>query len=116
MQAYLLSIIVFLPLLGVVAILLLRGDDHLSIRRIALVVSVIDFLFSLAVLPGFRMGDSGYQFEELHGWISRPPIPYHLGVDGISLFLVILTTFLTPLAILCSWSLSLIHISEPTRP
>ena len=44
-----------------------------------------------------------YQFEEFHNWIPSPPIHYHLGVDGISLFLVLLTTFLTPIAILASW-------------
>ena len=102
-QAHLLSVVTFLPLLGFAAILLLRPDDHTWIRRIALAISLAEFVISLLILPGFRVAAVGYQFEELHAWISAPPIRYHLGVDGISLFLVLLTTFLTPLSILASW-------------
>jgi NADH-quinone oxidoreductase subunit M len=101
-QTYLLTVITFLPLLGVPALLLLRSDDHTWIRRIALAVSLAEFAISLFLLRGFETAKSGYQFEEFHGWIGRA-IHYHMGVDGISLFLVLLTTFLTPLAILASW-------------
>ncbi|MGB2886790.1 MAG: NADH-quinone oxidoreductase subunit M [Candidatus Acidiferrales bacterium] len=101
---HLLSVITFLPLLGAAAIFFLRRDDHEWIRRIALAASIADFLISLLVLPGFHVSNPGYQFEEFHRWISAPPIFYHLGADGISLFLVLLTTFLSPLAILCSWT------------
>jgi NADH-quinone oxidoreductase subunit M len=103
MQPHLLSVITFLPLLGVPALLVLRSDDHVWIRRIALAVSLAEFAISLWLLPGFIVADPKYQFEEFHDWISRASIHYHLGVDGISLFLVLLTTFLTPLAILASW-------------
>ena len=99
----LLTVITFLPLLGVPALLLLRGDDHVWIRRIALAVSLAEFAISLFLLRGFDAVNSAYQFEEYYDWIARANIHYHLGVDGISLFLVLLTTFLTPLAILCSW-------------
>jgi NADH-quinone oxidoreductase subunit M len=98
-----LSIITFLPLLSVVALLLLRSDDHVWIRRIALAASVAEFVISvLFLLPKFDSSATGYQFEEFHSWIGNS-IHYHLGVDGISLFLVPLTTFLTPVSILCSW-------------
>ena len=98
-----LSIITFLPLLSVVALLLLRSDDHVWIRRIALAASVAEFVISvLFLLPKFDSAATGYQFEEFHSWIGDS-IHYHLGVDGISLFLVLLTTFLTPISILCSW-------------
>lgn len=90
-------------MLGVIALLFLRGDDHVWIRRIALATSLADFVISLLMLPAFQASATGYQLEEVHSWISTPPILYHLGVDGISLFLVILSTFLTPIAILCSW-------------
>jgi len=99
----LLTVITFLPLLGVPALLLLRGDDHVWIRRIALAVSLAEFAISLFLLRGFDAVNAAYQFEEYYDWIARANIHYHLGVDGISLFLVLLTTFLTPLAILCSW-------------
>ena len=103
MPSHLLTVITFLPLLGVPALLLLRSDDHTWIRRIALAVSLAEFAISLFLLRGFDAVNAGYQFEEYSDWIARANIHYHLGVDGISLFLVLLTTFLTPLAILCSW-------------
>ncbi len=101
-QSHLLSVITFLPLLGVPALLLLRSEDHIWIRRIALAVSLAEFAISLFLLPGFDSASAGFQFVENHPWIGQA-IQYHIGVDGISLFLVLLTTFLTPLAILCSW-------------
>jgi NADH-quinone oxidoreductase subunit M len=101
-QNYLLTIITFLPLLSVAALLMLRSDDHVWIRRIALAASIAEFAVSLFLLRGFNSANPGYQFVEYRDWIGES-IHYHLGVDGISLFLVLLTTFLTPLAILCSW-------------
>ncbi|MGB7751614.1 MAG: NADH-quinone oxidoreductase subunit M [Candidatus Acidiferrales bacterium] len=104
MPSHLLSVIIFLPLLGLPALLMLRSDDHTWIRRIALAVSLAEFVISLAfLLPTFSSANAGYQFVENHPWIGNA-IQYHIGVDGISLFLVLLTTFLTPLAILCSWN------------
>jgi len=104
MQSHLLSVIIFLPLLGLPALLMLRSDDYTWIRRIALAVSLAEFVISLAfLLPTFDSANPGYQFVENHRWIGDA-IQYHIGVDGISLFLVLLTTFLTPLAILCSWN------------
>lgn len=100
--SYLLTVITFLPLFSVAALLVLRSDDHTWIRRIALAASVGEFAVSLLLLRGFDATDSGFQYPEFYNWIS-PSIHYHMGVDGISLFLVLLTTFLTPLAILCSW-------------
>ena len=62
----------------------------------ALAIAVVEFAISLLLLRGFDTHAAGYQFEEIRAWIPQPPIHYHLGVDGISLFLVLLTTFLTP--------------------
>jgi len=101
-QPILLTVITFLPLLSVAALLLLRSDDHVWIRRIALVASLAEFGVSLLLLRGFDSSNAAYQYTEYHHWIGDA-IHYHLGVDGISLFLVLLTTFLTPVAILCSW-------------
>jgi NADH-quinone oxidoreductase subunit M len=101
--SYLLTVLTFLPLAGTAALFMLRADDHLWIRRMALAISLVEFALSLLLLRGFAPGATQYQFAELHDWIPNPPIHYHLGVDGISLFLVLLTTFLTPIAILASW-------------
>lgn len=97
------TVITFFPLAGAAALLLLRGDDHAWIRRLALVTALAEFGISLLLLRGFEADSPLYQFEERRPWITSPPIDYHLGVDGISLFLVLLTTFLVPLAILASW-------------
>lgn len=109
---YLLTVLTFFPLLGTFALLLLRGDDHLWIRRLTLVSSVIEFILSLLLLRGFDLGNGGYQLEEVYDWIPSLHIHYHLGIDGISLFLVLLTTFLTPLAVLCSWKSIHEHVKE----
>jgi NADH-quinone oxidoreductase subunit M len=109
----LLSILIFLPAIGALALLFLRSNDHEWIRRLAFAVSLAEFFLSLWwLLRGLPLGSTGYQLEELHRWIAlgaHGPLPqtyinYHLGVDGISLFLVILTTFLTVVSILCSWN------------
>lgn len=101
-QPWLLTVITFFPLLCVAALLFLRSDDHKWIRLISLIASIVEFAFSLLLLRGFDSSSAAYQFTEYHHWIGDT-IHYHLGVDGISLFLVLLTTFLTPLAVLCSW-------------
>jgi NADH-quinone oxidoreductase subunit M len=101
---HLLSILIFFPAVGSLALLLLRSDDHVFIRRIALIVSVAEFLFSLLLLRGATLASGDYRLVEYGQWITTPPIHYHLGVDGISLFLVILTTFLTPISVIASWS------------
>lgn len=86
MASHLLTVITFLPLLGVPALLLLRSDDHAWIRRIALTISVAEFVISLLLLRGFDRVNTQYQFEEYFNWITRANVHYHLGVDGISLF------------------------------
>ena len=101
--SYLLTVLTFLPLAGTIALFMLRADDHEWIRRVALAISLFEFVLSLYLLRGFALNTVEYQFVEVHNWIPSPPIHYHLGIDGISLFLVLLTTFLTPIAILSSW-------------
>jgi NADH-quinone oxidoreductase subunit M len=101
--AHWLSVLIFFPAAGVLSLLLLRSDDHVYIRRLAVVIAAVEFLFSLWLIPGVPIGVAGYSLVENYRWISDPPIRYHLGVDGISLFLVILTTFLTLISVLASW-------------
>jgi NADH-quinone oxidoreductase subunit M len=102
-QSYLLTILTFLPAAGTLALLLLGDDDHVWIRRLAMTTAVVEFGLSLLLFRGFDLHAAGFQWEEFRSWIPQPPIHYHLGIDGISLFLVLLTTFLTPISILASW-------------
>lgn len=96
-----LTLILVLPLLGVFGILAAR--ESLA-REIALGVSALTFLVSLPLWFLFDNSNAGMQFVEKHQWIASPSIHYALGVDGISMPLVLLTTILTPLCILVSWA------------
>jgi NADH-quinone oxidoreductase subunit M len=100
----LLTVLVFFPLVGVLAVLFLRDEDHLWIRRVSLIVGVVEFLLSFLPVWAISPGTSGYKLEIFHAWINSPKINYHLGVDGISIFLVHLITLLTPIGILASWN------------
>jgi len=100
-----LSVTTFLPLVGAVFILLLRGDDEAAKRNarwVALWTTVITFIVSIFLITGFDKGSPGFQFVEDHPWLGGS-IRYKLGVDGISLPFVILTTFLMPITIIASW-------------
>jgi len=99
----LLTVLIFFPALGALALMILRADDHAWIRRMALVVGTFEFLLSLLLIPGLPLGSTGYKLELNIPWITSPQIHYHVGVDGLSVFLIILTTFLTPVSILASW-------------
>jgi NADH-quinone oxidoreductase subunit M len=103
LNGHLLSFLIFFPAVGALALLWLRGDDEAWIRRFTFVVSTIEFLASLLLLRAITIGNSEYQLQEFAAWIPAVKINYHLGVDGISLFLVILTTFLTPICVLASY-------------
>ncbi|HJM51438.1 MAG TPA: NADH-quinone oxidoreductase subunit M [Alphaproteobacteria bacterium] len=101
----LLSIVIFLPLVGAAFILLVRGEEELvarNARNVALWTTLITFVVSLLLWTGFDNSTAAFQFVEKKAWISEG-IAYHLGVDGISMLFVILTTFLMPLCILASW-------------
>jgi NADH-quinone oxidoreductase subunit M len=103
-----LSVIVFLPLLGAFLVVLAggRGDRHDRepiVRNLALAVSLVTFAATLLLWWRFDPTMADYQFVERHAWIPAFGIQYLIGVDGISLFLIVLTGFLTPLALLSSW-------------
>ncbi len=102
----LLTIIIFLPMIGVLFLLMIRSDDQMLVRNarhVALWVSGFTFIISLALVFGFDATASGYQFEEFRDWLPGTGISYHLGVDGISMPFILLSTLLTPLSILASW-------------
>ena len=99
-----LSLVTFLPLLGALGILFVNARKEALIRWLALGVAVTNFLLSLPLFFYFRPETTGMQFVENVPWIPSLGVGYHLGVDGISLFLVLLTTFLSAVAILSSWT------------
>ncbi|MBP7065894.1 NADH-quinone oxidoreductase subunit M [Ferrovibrio sp.] len=101
----LLSIVTFLPLVGAAFIMLARGPEEVvarNARNAALWTTVITFIVSLAIWYNFDNSTAAFQFVEKREWIGAG-INYHMGVDGISMLFVILTTFLMPLCILASW-------------
>jgi NADH-quinone oxidoreductase subunit M len=99
-----LSTVIYIPAVGGLLLLLFNKERKNAIRGFALFVSLVCFGFSIPLLVRFDMSAAGMQFVEKADWIPRFGIQYLLGLDGISLFLVILTTFLTPICILASWS------------
>src|SRR5262252_6712369 len=102
---HLLSILVFLPLVGALALPPLRNrDQHLLIRWISLAVVVIVFLLSFIPVDYIPPGASGFKLEEFVPWIPQWHVNYHLGTDGISIFIIHLITLLTPIGVLCSWN------------
>ncbi len=103
MMEFVLSLVIFSPLLGAVVLLAVPGDNVAGIRRAALAFSLLPFLFSLVLWSGFDASRGDFQFVENLPWLPRFGIRYIVGVDGISLFLVLLTTFLTPLVVLSCW-------------
>ena len=104
----LLTAVIFLPLIGFVLALLLPGEDEKLQRFWTLASSIGTFVVSLLLIPAVSYGAShataGFAFEVNTAWINVPPIRYHIGIDGISLWLVILTTLLTPICVLISWT------------
>ena len=101
----LLTVVTFLPLVGALAIILARGDDEAAARYArytALWTTVVTFLVSLLIPLNFTLAEPGFQLVEQHSWMGGFAT-YKMGVDGISMPLVLLTTFLMPICILASW-------------
>ena len=98
-----LSLVTFIPALGGLLILFIPRRDR-DIKLFALVISLLAFVASLHLPVHLHRGLAGFQFEIDKPWIASPNIHYHMGIDGISVWLVVLTTFLTPLCVLISWT------------
>lgn len=101
----LLSLTTFLPILGVLMLLFIPKDSKSVLRSVTFVVTVVTFIASLPVLIGFQ-NNADFQFVENVPWIAAGPFAmrYNIGIDGISLWLVILTTFIMPIAVLSTWT------------
>ena len=98
-----LTLVTFIPALGGLLILFIPRRDR-DIKLFALVISLLAFVASLHLPVHLHRNLAGFQFEIDKPWIASPNIHYHMGVDGISVWLVVLTTFLTPLCVLISWT------------
>ena len=100
----LLSLAIWTPIFfGVVLLALGRDDQARSVRWIALIGAMISFLVTLPLYDGFKLGTSAMQFVEKGSWIARFNVNYYLGVDGISLWFVLLTAFINVVVIIASW-------------
>ena len=110
-----LSLVTFLPLVGALFILLIRGDEAVvarNARMTALWTSSITFFLSLMLWTGFDRKSAAFQFVEKNPWIESFGINYHMGVDGISVLFVLLSTLLTPICILASWDAIKVRVRE----
>ncbi len=111
----LLSLTTFLPLVGAAFILIIRGEDEVvarNARYVALWTSLTTFVLSLFIWFGFERGTADFQFVEEARWIPEFGITYRLGVDGISMPFVLLSTLLTPLCVIASWDAIKVRVKE----
>src|SRR5215468_152470 len=102
LEQNILTLVTFVPLAGAVLLAFFNRRDR-DIRVFSFLVSLLTFGLSLHLPVHFHRSLPGFQYEIDKPWISSPNIHYHMAVDGISLWLVVLTTFLTPLCVLISW-------------
>ena len=109
----LLSVVVWLPILGGVAVLALGSDERASLARwLSLVIAVVTFVATIPLYTGFDMRSTSMQFVELRDWIPAFNIHYHLGVDGISLLLVLLTSFTSILVVIAGWQVIQVKVAQ----
>jgi NADH-quinone oxidoreductase subunit M len=99
----LLDLVIFAPAIGFLLVLFLPKSNVDSIKKATFAISILVFLGSLLLIPGVLGSANQMTYVSDTQWISSPNIRYHVGIDGVSLWLIILTTFLTPIATLISW-------------
>lgn len=110
-----LSLMTFLPLVGVLIILAIRGDEEVvaqNTKHMALYVSLFTFAFALFMFTRFDGTSAEFQFVEQSSWLKPLGINYHMGVDGISIFFILLSAFLTPVCILSAWDVVKTRVKE----
>ena len=101
-----LSLLIFIPLIGSLFILVIRGEEKIvkrNSRQVALWTSTMVFALSLLLWKNFDITTAEFQFVDHQEWMPNLNIAYHVGVDGISILFVLLTTLLIPICILASW-------------
>jgi NADH-quinone oxidoreductase subunit M len=100
----LLSLAIWLPIASGILLFALGRDEHArAVRWAALVLSVASFLVTLPLVSGFDAGTAAMQFEENLAWIERFNVRYHLGIDGLSVWFVLLTSFITVVVVISAW-------------
>ena len=103
MNSIILTLVTFVPAAGALLLMIMPRNDK-ALKWTALIITLLTFVLSLHLPFHFQRGQQGFQYEVNVNWISSPHINYHLGIDGISLWLVLLTTLLTPLCVLIQWN------------
>jgi NADH-quinone oxidoreductase subunit M len=103
MQLPILSILVFLPIVGIGILVILDRKRHKALKVATLAISVVEFLVSLPLWFDFNSQTAAMQFVERYDWLPAYGVSYYVGIDGFSLLLIMLTTFLTPLCVLATW-------------
>jgi NADH-quinone oxidoreductase subunit M len=103
MELPILSVLIFLPLAGIVPLLFLDQKNDKVLKGYTLAISLVEFLLSLKLWFGFNDAYGGMQFVERHSWLPSYGISYYLGIDGFSVLLILLATFLTPICVLATW-------------
>ena len=101
-----LDIVIFAPLLGAVLVGLIPKERVETVRFAALAVTLVTFIISLGILVEFDQAEAGFQMGSSLQWIPEWGVGYETGIDGVSLWMVMLTTFLMPLGVLASWSIT----------
>ncbi|MDT7835986.1 NADH-quinone oxidoreductase subunit M [Aquabacterium sp. OR-4] len=100
----LLSVSIWLPIaFGILLLAIGRDDNAVTVRRVALLGALISFLVTLPLITGFQLDTAALQFQENLPWIERFNVRYHLGVDGISVWFVLLTAFITVIVVIAAW-------------
>ena len=108
-----LSTVIWLPIIAGAVVLLTGSDRNAAVARwLALIGSVAGLVVALPLWTGFDRSTSGMQFEELHPWIETFSINYHLGIDGISLLLILLNCFTTVLVVIAGWKVIQKRVSQ----
>jgi NADH-quinone oxidoreductase subunit M len=108
----LLTVTIFLPLLGVLLILPMNPGSKKALRLTTLTIMALDWLLSIYLLASFDTSTSSYQYVENIPWLSSLGISYHLGVDGLSLLLVFLTAMLSWISVLSTWNAVQVRVKE----
>jgi len=110
-----LSLLILLPIFGVLVFSIIRGQDEIvsrNAKNVALLITTINFILSLYLLYQFEYHYPGMQFEEIYPWISTFEANIHFGIDGLSVYFIVLTNLLMPICIVASWK----QIKNRIRP
>ncbi len=106
MEVSWLDAVIFAPLIGAVVVCFVPSTNLGLLRVVALATTIVTFFISVGMLVNFETGTPGFQMTTSMDWIPEWGVGYKTGIDGVSLWLVMLTTFLMPLAVLASWSIT----------